>query len=237
MRTQLTILAAAALLAADPAAAQSEAEMKMREALRNTTLQLRTVQGERDALAAEKAENERQKEELTKKFDALTKQAAANQAEADKQISSLKDRLAAVEANLAQHKDALEKWKKSYEEASAAGRKSEAERQRLTGEVAALKRTVEERERQNIELFKVGSEILTRLENFGLGTAIAAREPFVGISRVKLQNQVQDYQDRLLDSAQPAARKAGKPADEKPAPARAKAGASSPAPAKPSNRN
>jgi hypothetical protein len=48
-------------------------------------------------------------------------------------------------------------------------------------------------------MFKVGSEILTRFEKFGLGTAITAREPFIGLTRVKLQNLMQDYADKLAD--------------------------------------
>ena len=38
-----------------------------------------------------------------------------------------------------------------------------------------------------------------RLENFSYGTALAAREPFVGATRVKLENEVQGYKDKLLD--------------------------------------
>jgi hypothetical protein len=48
-------------------------------------------------------------------------------------------------------------------------------------------------------MYRIGSEILKRYEGFGLGTAIAAREPFVGSMRVKLQNLVQDYADKLAE--------------------------------------
>jgi hypothetical protein len=66
-------------------------------------------------------------------------------------------------------------------------------------QAALLQRTVDDRELKNIALFKLGNEILTRYEKFGLGDAIGAKEPFVGISRVKLQFLVQDYKDKLLD--------------------------------------
>jgi hypothetical protein len=52
-----------------------------------------------------------------------------------------------------------------------------------------------------LELYKLGNEILTRYEKFGLGEALQAKEPFVGVSRVKLQALVQDYKDKLLDQA------------------------------------
>ena len=70
---------------------------------------------------------------------------------------------------------------------------------KLAGESIVLKRKLEDRERKNAELFKLGNEILTRYEKFGLGDALAAREPFTGLARVKLENLVQDYQDKIAD--------------------------------------
>jgi hypothetical protein len=55
----------------------------------------------------------------------------------------------------------------------------------------------------------MGSEILTRYEKFGLGEAIGAKEPFTGLTRVKLQELVQDYKDKLLNQTV----KAGQPLD------------------------
>ena len=73
-------------------------------------------------------------------------------------------------------------------------------------------------------MFKVANEILVRYERFGLGDALTAREPFTGITRVKLQSLFEDYQDKLTDqkikpleakppepAATPAPDKAGKP--------------------------
>ena len=57
---------------------------------------------------------------------------------------------------------------------------------------------------RNTALFTTGNEILDRYRKFSLGEAIAAREPFAGLTRVKLQNQLQEYGDKLLDqTAQP----------------------------------
>ena len=58
---------------------------------------------------------------------------------------------------------------------------------------------MDDRELKNLELYKTGREILTRYEKFGLGDAIGAKEPFVGLSRVKLENLVQDYKSKLLN--------------------------------------
>jgi hypothetical protein len=46
-------------------------------------------------------------------------------------------------------------------------------------------------------MYKLGLEILGRYEKFGLGTALLAREPFVRNMKVKFENYVQDYGDKL----------------------------------------
>jgi hypothetical protein len=58
---------------------------------------------------------------------------------------------------------------------------------------------VKDRERRNLELYETGKEILERYRSFGLGKAISAREPFTGLAKVKLEEQVQGYQSQLAD--------------------------------------
>jgi len=48
-------------------------------------------------------------------------------------------------------------------------------------------------------MYRLANEVLDRYAQFGLGTAIAAREPFVGITKVKFQTLLQDYQNKLTD--------------------------------------
>ena len=48
---------------------------------------------------------------------------------------------------------------------------------------------VADRERQNLELYKTGSEILQRYADFGFGRALAAREPFTGLARARLRSK------------------------------------------------
>jgi hypothetical protein len=59
---------------------------------------------------------------------------------------------------------------------------------------------VADRETKNIALFNTSSEILERFENYALGKAITAREPFISTMRVKVENLVQGYKDRIIDN-------------------------------------
>ncbi len=182
-----------ALSLSDNACAADDARLK--ETLRVLTLRLRSAETERNNLLSEKAQFEQEKKTLTDKVGALTKQAAADK----DTIAGLTTKVTDQETELAQAKEAFGKWKSGYELAATAAQKTEAERARLAGEEIILKRKLADRESKNLALFKLGNEILTRYEKFGLGESLAAREPFTGIARVKLENLVQDYQDKLSD--------------------------------------
>lgn len=200
----LILLAVASAL---PAQDISPAEQRLRDTLRNTMLQLRAAQTERANLQADKIQNEAriqqlqtEAEGLNKKITALTKEAVAEQEASKKIADDLKAKNEAQEKQIAQLQAALEKWKAGYGDAVKVAKEREALRAKAATKAVVAERKLAERERQNLELYEIGSEILERLQNFSLGTALAAREPFVGRTKVKLQTLVQDYGDRLQDS-------------------------------------
>lgn len=166
-------------------------DARLKEALRTLTLRLRSAETERNNLLSDKAQLEQEKKTLTAKVDTLNKQAAADKEQLDAVMAKMKE--------LDDARESLAKWKAAYEQLTTTAQKSEAERAKLASESVMLKRKVEDRERKNLELFKLANEILTRYEKFGLGEALAAKEPFARITRVKLENLVQDYQDKIAD--------------------------------------
>jgi chromosome segregation ATPase len=171
-------------------------DAKLKQMLQTLTGRLRAAETERNNLLSDKAQLEQEKKTLSGKVDSLTKQAADDKAKIDN-LSEKKD---AQEKELGDTKESLTKWKGAYDQLQTAAKKSESERSRLAGEAIVLKRKVEDRERKNLELFRTANEILKRYERFGLGDALAAREPFTGITRVKLETLVQDYQDKIADN-------------------------------------
>jgi chromosome segregation ATPase len=186
--------------------APSNTETRLREALRDTTLQLRDEQNQAITLQAAKDQADKDNADLKAKVDAVTaqlatlsKQSADDKAASDKSISDLNAQVTDLTGQVARLNDSLTEWKNAYNQATQLATATEAARAKLALEAALLQRTVDDRERKNLELYKTGSEILTRYEKFGLGDAIGAKEPFVGLSRVKLENLVQDYKNKLLD--------------------------------------
>lgn len=192
--------------------------VKLREQLRSTLLQLRTAQTESANLQAAQAAADAKIKDLEAKVAAadartakLAKEINDEKAAAERGIASLNNKLAEREKRIAQFTEALDKWKSGYQKAAEVARTKEDERAKLAAEVASLKHTVADRETKNVALFNVSNEILDRFENYALGKALGAREPFIGTTRVKVENLVQGYQDRILDQRLRAPAPAPKP--------------------------
>lgn len=191
---------------AAPLLAQEEVnpvEAKLRESLRAVMIQQRDTEAERARLDAElaalKIQSEAQAKDLAGKLDTAIKRADEDKAAAGKEIATRKEQLADAAAREKALRENLDQWRASHAQVSELARKTEAERATLKSETLALRRLVETRERQNLALYRTGREVLKRYEDYGLGRALLAREPFTGLSKVKLEEQVQDYRDQLSD--------------------------------------
>lgn len=179
-----------------PGISRAADDAKVKETLRMLTLRLRTAETEQASLQAEKAQLEQEKKALAEKVDLLTKGADADKTT----IANLTSKAAEQEATISQTKDSLAKWKAAYEQINAAAQKLKVERDKAAGDMIIAKRLVADREAKNRDLYRLANEVLTRYEKFGLGDALAAREPFTGVTRTKLENSVQDYSDKIADA-------------------------------------
>ncbi len=184
---------------APAAATTSPAEARLREALRSTTLQLRSAQSD---LATEQSKSETLSKEiaaLKKKHDALVKKNAEDIELGSKHMAALNDKVAKQDARIKALDETLDKWKAEAIRVTEIARTTEAERARLKMLSDRMTLRVADREAKNVELVRLGNEILNRFQNFSLGQAVANRELFIGIARVDLQTLVQDYADKIAD--------------------------------------
>ena len=198
MRSLLLFFTLTLALHAAPEA-PNPAEAKLRESLKATMLQLRTAEGDRANLQAGKDVSDAKIKDLTTQVEKLTKQAAADQTAARKQIDDLTAKNTAQETFIGQAKEALGKWKEEYAKVVAIANAKEAERSKLADDNSILRRKVEDQQSRNVKLGAVAREILDRYAKFGTGEALAAREPFTGIARARIEAQVQDYGDKITD--------------------------------------
>jgi chromosome segregation ATPase len=199
-KSTLIFLAGTALLSAQtPEEQQEQAVARLRESLRATTTELRNAQGEVATAQAAQVQAEREIKKVSDQLQNVTAKAEADKKLANDAIQELSTSREKALAHNAELVAAIGKWKEAYEKVAATAQAKQGESATLSARVIELEREVDAREQNNLELYRVGKEILERYENFGLGKAILAREPFTGIARVTLENQVQDYKERLLE--------------------------------------
>lgn len=184
------------------AAAQNADADRLREALRRTTTQLRSLEDRQAELQARASESEQRAATLQAKLEAANAEVNTLTEKLDKS----QERLVSAGSHISAQNDAitrldesLAKWRKAYDEAVNVARAKETERARLATELAAFTERATTCEAKNVELFKIGNEILERYKEVGFGDVLARHEPFIGLKRVELQNLVQDYRDELLD--------------------------------------
>jgi chromosome segregation ATPase len=201
MKNYLYPLLAAALLCAGTATTRADdtTESRLREALKNTMLQLRTVTTDRDNFQAQATDLQSQVDALTQQMKDLTTKMTTTQTTDAKTIGVLKGQVSDQEESIAELQTALEKWKESQKAAVKIANDTEVKRAKLAELSIHLQRIVDDQKRRNDEMYQLGMELLDRYEKFGLGEALTAKEPFVGITRTKFETLVQDYEDKLVD--------------------------------------
>jgi|APCry1669190288_1035285.scaffolds.fasta_scaffold00170_5 hypothetical protein len=193
----LALLVPAMLRAAEKA---NPADQKMRETIRNTMVQLRDANAKLAIAQAAQADNEEKLKDLQGQLDALTKKSAAEKKAADQNIDDLKTKLAADDLQVNHLTESLSKWKQGYAKLADYAKATEGKRAELASKIILLDRRILEQQNKNAEMYRLANEILDRYAQFGLGTAISSREPFVGLTKVKLQTLLQDYQNKLTDN-------------------------------------
>jgi chromosome segregation ATPase len=187
-------------------------EQKMRETIRNTMIQLRDTNAKLATAQAAQAEAEEKIKELQGQLEELTKKSAAEKKSSNETIDDLKTKLAASEQQVNHYTESLAKWKLGYAKLAEYAKATEGKRAEIASKIILLDRRIAEQQLKNAEMYRLANEVLDRYAQFGLGTAISAREPFVGITKVKLQTLFQDYQNKLTDQTI----KKESPADSKP---------------------
>jgi len=193
MRPRSLLAVVVALLPLAHARAESPTEGRLRDALRAAQGQVRAVEEERDAALADEGR-------LKEENDALKAQlAAARRAAGEGQRSAgLKAKLDELTALLASQREALTRCEAATAQQLDASTKAANElRTRLT-ELEQLQARVVACDERNAKLYQVGKGIIDWLNGLGVAGAVAAREPFLGLKRVELENASQDFEDKLL---------------------------------------
>jgi chromosome segregation ATPase len=207
----------------------SAAETKLRETLRATMLQLRNAENDKAALQAAQAEADEKIKTLTEQVEKITKQMATDKTAADKAATEMQAKLEARAKDIGDLKDALQKLQGEYKTMILLAQTKEDQRAKLEQQNILLTRKVADHLAKNTAMFKIANDILQRYEKFGLGDALTAREPFTGITRVKLQGLFEELQDKIVDQRIKPETPAPQAAGATPAPGKSSKGKATPA--------
>ncbi len=201
MTTKTKALFATLLFTAAPLHAQNapSVESRLRDQLKTMAGQLRTAENERATLQAEKMALDEKAKALETKLIALGKDLETEKSKAKAEGEKLRADITAKNVELDETKAQLKKATEFGSKAAQLAEKTRAERDKLAAEALQLKRVVADQRAKNGKMYELGNEILTRYQKFGLGTALTAREPFVGITRARLETLVEEYGGKLAE--------------------------------------
>lgn len=194
-------------------------EAQLREALRNTMLQLREAQAKTAEMEAASVQAEMAAEKAKKETAAVQAQLveernnAANQAtEQRAAMAQIEDKAVALSAQVA-------KWEKDYRALTERTRKAEYEMAKAKGRNTVLERAVAEQQVKLAEMRTIADEILDRYAAHSFGRTMLAREPFISVNRASLQTIMQDLETRLRAANLPGSPQAPAPANAAATPA------------------
>jgi chromosome segregation ATPase len=170
-------------------AADTPGEARLRDALRTTTSQLRTLEEEQARWAGKEAQ-------LKKELEAARAEAvvARKGAVAAGEGRALKQKLAEQQEAVAKTTEALTQCQRQVDEEGAKARKLEEVRSEVTGQLDGLTSRVAACEAKNSRMVTAGQDFATWLARPGM-----VCEPVFGLRRVTLENRTQEFLDKLLD--------------------------------------
>ncbi len=190
-------LIALSLFAMLPAAHAQTAslESRIRDQLREARSQLQDLQAQQAQWAAEKVALEKERDDA--KQAAETARVAAKNAgglspEASRALAAERQKREVAEAE-------LQRVKADTGSAAVALRTAETERARLARELDTAKGQVDACTARNVQMYRVGQEVISAYENIDMADVVASRQPFAAKARAKLENAAQSFGDRLYE--------------------------------------
>ena len=221
----LTLTLTLTLALAGPGHAQS-LDDKLRAQLRSVLGQLHDLQNTQATLEAEKAAAEQERDALKAKLAAgggrAARPAPASSATVAELSQAKADNARLTEA-VQQAQAETAKYKDAYAHVVDSGQQVHAERDRFAQDAASATQALAVCETKNIQLVKIGRDVLAAYTKVGVRDALERGEPMIGLKRVRMERIAQDYADKVYEAK-------FDPRTVKPAtPANPAAGAASPA--------
>jgi chromosome segregation ATPase len=152
-------------------------EAQLRDALRNTMLQLREAQAKTAEMEAASVQAEMAAEKAKKETAAVQAQLVEERNNSANQATELRAAMAQVEDKAIALNAQVAKWEKDYRALTERTRKSEYELAKARGRNTVLERTAAEQQVKLTEMKNIADEILECLVHDSQRSALAQRAP------------------------------------------------------------
>lgn len=206
------LLAAVALCCAEAGAQSPSTETRLRDQLREATLQLRQAQDENASLRARQQQLEASVAAASKPAVDHSGALRGQLKERDAVIAGLQEQLTEAQEQLVR---AGQKASTQLKQQVDDSEKLRAQAQQLQTALQAGQESTRSCELKNAQLVIIAGELLQHYQNKGVWTAVSNAEPLTQIERVQLETLAQDYhikiKERTLAPPAPPAPPAPKP--------------------------
>lgn len=158
-------------------------------------------------VTAEKSKLQQDNDALKKELEGLkakTAQAGAEQAKLQQRVRELELAGTRLQSKTGNDDEALERSRAQlqelitkFRETAQTLKETEIERDGLRTAQSTQERELATCVDKNAQIYLLSSEVLDRMENRGMWSTLREKEPFTKLSRVRLENLVDDYRYRI----------------------------------------
>ena len=178
-------------------------EDRLRDALRQAVTQMRAAQDQAAQAQADAQKAQTAQQAAQAQLDAANAKLAALAGKPAAPVADARAMQAALAAGRAQTlalQQGLAKWQAAYQEAAALARSKDAESRQASSGLQADSRALDTCKAANTKLIDVAEQTLHLYESQSFRSLLLrSYEPIIGTAKVRLENTVQDYDDKIRD--------------------------------------
>lgn len=184
-----------------------EAARRMQQMQQQLTQEKAQLEQDKAKLEKEGAEKEKQIKQLqarAKRTEAGTKQSEADVKQKAAEVERLKAELEALSLKFVEQREKADRLADSFKASVETIKVRDAEKETLNARglqqreiVGRQAQIIQACEEKNAALYQLGTDLLQRYRNKGVMDALKQAEPFTQLERVKVENLLQEYAEKM----------------------------------------
>lgn len=178
-------------------AADDTKSSREREMLRRAQEALRQTQSENETLSQGKTEAEKKLKAATDQAETIRNASKSEQTALRAKLKSAAESQAGVAEQLEQAKRQIATLTSQIQEATNRLGMTEGQLKLTRQDLETSRTAIASCETKNLKLYEYSQQLAQRYEKKGVFAVLANKEPVLGISKVKEENVLQEYQDKF----------------------------------------